>query len=335
MVKPSSVLVVFALSLLWAADSPGQVHVPNSSFEEGAEWPTGWNVVGGMGAWEKSGHSGGRCISLSGDGVVSPKWESESFRVEPNKLYRLSAWIKAPAGQNPTVNVGVSEGSRRLCGFGREWTQCSFPFQLSGKPSASISFWTWCKRGKVFLDDVTIAEVKPVHATQGGIELGEGEEVKGGVYTAKGTASLATGVGGPGSRYLHSGGDGQFRCFNWYVHSQGVVFRHNVGGIEQTEASFKFRLGWLIAGKVLVLASRDGKSFEQLCELKKMGWTERIALPAKFFPAKDTYVCIRCVEDPERKGSPTFELLGYEYTAKLAAPTPDLVGKTEFAEIAK
>ena len=85
----------------------------------------------------------------------------------------------------------------------------------------------------------------------------------------------------------------------------------------------------------MVLASNDGKDFEQLCELRKIGWTEVITLPAKLFPAKDIYIWFRCMEDPKHKGSPTFELLGYEYKAKLAKQVPDLEGKTEFVEVTR
>jgi len=189
----------------------------------------------------------------------------------------------------------------------------------------------------LLFDDIAIAEVKPVYARQGNIELGAGEKVKDNVYIATRTRM---GVGGPDTRFLFIGSGQQwgFRGGRWYVNPRGVFFRHKVGEIEQTEAWLKFHVGWNPRGRVIALVSNDGKNFEQVYETRKLYWTDTITLPAKLFPAKEIYIWFRCVEtreDKGKRGEVTFELTGYEYKAKLAKPVPDLEGRTEFVEVTK
>lgn len=322
-------LGIFAMFMLAAEFGRAQTAVPNGDFENGKQWPTGWRIERGIGAWENEGHSGQKSISLQGDTVAWPVWISDAFQLGSNKTYLLSMWIKAVEGSLGMI-VATSQTEWEFRVEHREWQRYQFFFETAeGMPATSLRLASWRYRGKLLVDNIRLVEAKPVYLLRDGVELGEGERIKDNSYTASGR-------GGPGTRFLAKGEKGQFRGDRWYVHSEGVIFRHRVGELSQTEASFRFEVGWLPRGKIVVLASNDGKKFSELCEVKKLYWTDRIVLPASLFPAKDVYIWFRCVEAPDDKpyGEITFELTGYEYKGKLATAVQDMTGKTDFVEVA-
>ncbi|MHB0961356.1 MAG: carbohydrate binding domain-containing protein [Pirellulaceae bacterium] len=329
---------IVAMSLVAAANSLGWAQVPNGSFEEGAAWPDGWRVTGGIGTWENGGHSGGRCVSLTEDGKGAAGWRSATFPLQPNKTYLLSGWVKVDAGAHPWVCFGTSELFWSFPIEDHEWHRYEFFFPSSPTAvSSEVRFWIWHHRCRFLLDDVALVEAQAVHATRGGIELGVGERVHGNLYQAGPEFPLTMGVAGPGCRILCKPQDYGFNG-RWYVNPQGVVLRHQVGDVEQTEAWLRFYSGWNPRGNVIVSASKDGQNYLQLYETRKLYWNGPITLPAQLFPAKEIFIRFQCVETPDDQNQEkglTFELVGYEYQAKLTKELHPLEGKTEFIEIAR
>jgi hypothetical protein len=327
---------VVALSLVAAANSWGWAQVPNGSFEQGSAWPDGWRVTGGIGTWENGGHSGNRCVSLTEDGKGGAGWRSAPFQLQPNKTYLLSAWMKVDDGAHPWICVGTSELFWSFPIENHEWNRYQFFFQSPPQAVSSyVRFWIWHHRCRFLFDDVTLVEAKAVHSTRNGIELGVAESVRGDLYRAGPDFPLTMGVAGPGCRILWKPQNGGFSG-RWYVNPQGVVLRHRVDDVEQTQAWLKFYSGWNPRGTVIVSASRDGKSYERLYETRKLYWNGPIALPAKLFPAKDIFIRFQCVETPDdqdRTKGLTFEFVGYEYQARLAKELPQFEGKTEFVRL--
>jgi hypothetical protein len=330
-------VAIAAVSFVAAADSLSRAQVPNGSFEEGSAWPNGWRVTGGIGAWENGGHAGKRCVSLTEDGKGAAGWRSASFELQPNKSYLLSVWMKVDAGAHPWICAGTSELFWSFPIEDHEWKQYQFFFQSSPKAASTyVQIWIWHHRCRFLIDEVTVTEAKAVHAARDGIELGVSESIRGNVYRAGPDFPLTMGVAGPGCRILWKPQDYGYNG-RWYVNPQGVVLRHQVGDVEQTEARLKFYSGWNPRGTVIVSASKDGTNFERLYETRKLYWNGPIPLPAKLFPAKEIFVRFQCVETPDdldqNKGL-TFELVGYEYQARLAREPPSFEGKTEFIEVA-
>ncbi len=318
-----------------------RAQVPNGSFEKGAKWPDGWRVTGGIGAWENVGHSGKRCVSLTGDGREVPIWRSAPFLLQPTRTYLLSVWVKVAAGAYPSIAFGTSELFWEFSLDNREWHHYQFFFQSPSKPVSSyVRFWNWRQRCKLLFDDVTLVEAKVVHSSHDGVELGIAESVHGKLYRAGPEFPNTMGVAGPGCRILFRPQDGGFNG-RWYVNPQGVVLRHQVGDVEQTEAWLKFRNGWNPRGKVIVSASKDGREFVRIYETKKLYWNGPIALPAKLFPAKEIFIRFECVDTSDEVSQAEaqrigvcFELTGYEYQARLIKDLPELKGKTQFVEAA-
>jgi hypothetical protein len=329
---------IVAVGLVAAAGSLGWAQVPNGSFEQGSAWPDGWRVTGGIGAWEKGGHSGSRCVSLTEDGKGAAGWRSAPFPIQPNKTYLLSAWLKVDAGAHPWICIGPSGLFWSFPIEDHEWHRYRFFFPSPARASSSsVQVWIWHHRCRFLLDDVALVEAKAVHSTRDGIELGVGESVRGNLYRVGPKFPLTIGVAGPGSRILWKPQDGGFGG-RWYVNPQGIVLRHQVGDAEQTGAWLKFENGWNPRGMPIVSASKDGRNYERVYEARKLYWNGPITLPAKLFPAKEIFVRFQCVETPDdmdRNKGLTFEFIGYEYQARLAKELPPLEGKTEFIEIAR
>ncbi len=344
MVKQLPAVGLFSIILMVTPNGLCDVQVPNASFEEGEKFPGAWTLKDGIGTWENTGHSGKRCISLSGDGLCCPRWTSESFTLEPNKFYRLSLWMKTVGGVVVSIRVrcGGTRSGPEVGVRHPEWKRYDFYFDTPEKTkSSSLHLYTYFGQGRVFFDDVTITEVRPVYRKKAGIELGTEERIKDNLYIAGfgkeyGGENPTVIRGGPGSRYLFKVPEALYCGGRWYVERGGIIFRHKVGQVEQTEATFRFLFTYRPAGTPIVLASNDGKNFVELGrerELKK--WSDTFQLPAKLFPAKEIYIWLRCDETPEDKGWHTYELFGYEYKSKVANPIPDLEGKTEFVEVGK
>jgi hypothetical protein len=328
--------LAIGLSLVAAAQSPAWTQVPNGSFEEGTAWPDGWSVTGGIGTWENGGHSGKHCVSLTEDGRGAAGWRSKSFPLRPNKTYLLSAWLKVDAGAHPWICAGTSDLFWSFPIEDHEWNRYQFFFQSpSTATSTYVRFWIWHHRCRFLIDDVSLVEAKAVHSVRDGIELGVAESVRGNVYRAGPKFPGTMGVAGPGCRILWKPQDGGYSG-RWYVNRQGVVLRHQVGNVEQTEARLRFYSGWNPGGKVIVSASNDGKNYLPLCETRQLYWNGPITLPAALFPAKEIFIRFQCVPTPDdenRGRGITFELVGYEYQSRLAKELPPHEGQTQFIQV--
>lgn len=279
-------LAIAAVCLAAVANSSGRAQVPNGSFEEGAAWPDGWRVTGGIGTWEKGGHAGSRCVSVTEDGKGAAGWRSAPFPIQPGRTYLLSGWVKIDVGAHPWICFGPSGFFWSFPIDDHEWRRHQFFFQASPNATSScISFWIWHHRCRFLLDDVKLIEAKAVHSIRDGIELGVAESIRGNVYRAGPEFPLTMGVAGPGSRILWKPQDSGFQG-RWYVSPEGIVLRHKIGDVAQTEAWLKFYSGWNPGGKAIISASNDGQSYEKIYETTKLYWNGPIALPARLFPAQ-------------------------------------------------
>ncbi|MBM3333081.1 hypothetical protein FJY63_00300, partial [Candidatus Sumerlaeota bacterium] len=137
---------LFLLAMPFAC---AQTAGPNDSFEHGRRGnPTGWTLSGGVGEWEKEGHSGKRCISVTGDGKSSNYWS------QPVKLagaYRIEFWTKS----SPDATGGNIVAGTNLCSVDfrhtTEWTRRSIVFKHSFT-QRSLRLGQWQVKGKVYFD---------------------------------------------------------------------------------------------------------------------------------------------------------------------------------------
>jgi len=310
--------------------------VANPGFEEGVEGlPAGWQLSGGVAAWERQGHAGTRCVSVTGDGKEANHWYSGEIAFVPGQTYRVSVWMRtAPGTSGGCIVTGPSFVNRDTYA-GEQWEQRDFVFAAPDDPKGGfLRFGEWMVAGQVFFDDVRLVPVQPLHRATDGAELGAGEAVAGGRYTAR----LDFGYEGSNySRCLFSNRSG-FNSNRWTMGADNsVIYRHQVGKHPQHSGAVKVSVGYYQAGRLVVEASRDAEAWVDLGTLGAVG-TLDAPLPADLFPTEEVYIRLRATDkEPgaENAGPASLQVHGYEYTAGLDGNPPDLKGSTTFLELAR
>lgn len=168
------VAAVFAVGALHAPACVGEVMnlLPNGSFEAVSDGvPEGW----GSRAWNDSADSaewraddGGRsgsCVTIrsTNSGRADAAWTAR-VRVEPDRTYRLSGWIKTRDLEGATgalLNIQNMQPVRTKALRGTtDWTQVSTVFQTGASPlelEVNCLFGGWgVARGQAWYDDVAL-----------------------------------------------------------------------------------------------------------------------------------------------------------------------------------
>ncbi len=328
---------------------------PNPSFEQGDVEPLGWRLEG-KGAWEKTGRSPERCISVTGDGKDSGFWRTTDLKLDPAALYRVAFWVKGEGATGGCVISGPSFCNRDYRAE-PSWQRHAFAFVApNDTEDAYLRFGHWQLKGKVLFDDVELKPTQAVHerfgpkgaaaggvqhvvinvvggpggvqvaglpGQQGGIVLGEGEEIVGNRYTF--TAPLA-GEGANHSRPLHT-----FRCgFNsnrWCFHDKAeVVYKHAIEGHQHQAATIEANCNYHTNGKGYIEASDDGANWETIATLEKVGRT-KTEVPKRLLPANALYVRFRADEKA------SFQMDDYVFTSTLDADLGEMRGATAYLDI--
>lgn len=311
--------------------------LPNPSFEEGTTAPTGWSLSGGTGRWEEPGHTGRRCVSITGTGEDSHFWRCDGYTFAPGQLYRLSFWTKtSPGAGGGTITSGPDVVNRDF-DAGPAWTRRSFVFRIpDSSREAFLRFGQWRKKGTVFFDDIELIPVTPVYSRQGQVELGAGESIRRGAYRFQ---SQYGGEGSNQARPLVSH-TASFNSNRW-VMGQGseVIYRHAVGRWSQQQGRITVEIGWYEGGKCLVEASRTGADWQPVGELAGVK-TEAFEVPAGLYPTPALWVRLRGAEARDGEGNlrpAAFQIYSYAYEAPLAGSGPDFPpdqrGQTHYLEV--
>ncbi len=309
--------------ILATAAVSAQTPLPNGSFEEGAgDRPAHWQLSGGEGAWESEGHTGRRCVSVTGDGKNSTFWRSDTFPGLPNRTYRITYYAKTSPG---TVGGCLTSGTsfiNRDFQAGETWTKRSFCFVTPANVTeAYVRLGQWTKKGKVFFDDVSITPVEPVHARRGGLVLGSGESIVNNRY------SYHQNWGGEGSNYarvLRSFTAG-FNSNRWGLGPDNqITYRLGADRRTQTRGRLYVTLAYYSQGQCVVECSKDGQTWQAAFRCKENG-TQRHEVPKELYPTTALWVRLRS------EGS--FQITDFGYEADLERPVLDFVGSTRFLEI--
>jgi len=326
------VLLLSASICLFATAVQGN-ELRNPSFEEGDATPAFWQLNGGTGGVETPGHTGERCLAITGDGSEGSVVWTQQAPVLPGQTYRFSFWarsapgtaggcvVSGPAECNDDTNVGV------------EWEQRSFVFTTDKRQTQAIfRLGHWSKKGTVYFDDVNLAPVLTIHRFDGGVMLGEGEGISKGNYRF--SAPLAR-EGHNHCRVLwdHTAG---FNTNRW-VFGPGayVVYKLSAGDTPQTGATVKVDLGYYNGGHCVIEAGRDGREYVEVGRLSKSGAGE-FTLPEALFPADEVYLRLLSPgeQQPREEADPgSFQVTGFDYKATLAGFIPDAIGHTRYMDV--
>ncbi len=302
---------------------------PNGGFEDGADNPAGWKMVGGKGQLESTGSSG-RGISVTGTGQDNPYWAADAKGVQAGKAYRLSFQAKT-TGSGGNMICGLDHINRDFQP-GSQWAKYTYIFTPKKDPlGCIIRLGQWQRNDTTFFDEVSLTEVTPIHDRKGSVELGEGESIQNGIYTFNPDFDCE---GSNVSRPLF-----EFTCgFNtnrWTVGpGQWVIYRHRVGDVQQVEPTVRVNVGYFSSGQCIVECSGDGNDWKELGRIGKVE-AQSFSLPKEFSGRNDVWIRIlgSAAKDPQGAGS--FQVYGYTYSARLNGPFAEAIGQTHFMEILK
>ena len=331
-----SLSLILALGALAARSSAG-VPVTNSSFEEGANAPSGWTLDGPGGKWLRGdAATGRRAVAVSGTGATESSWLSSPVPLEPLRVYevRFRARRIRPGGGGTPV-TGPAFCNRDVAIAATVWTGYSSIFVTPSVMSPAdrrLHFGQWRMSGAVAYDDIQVVAASPVYARSEDIVLGEGESLTGTRYSF--TAPFES-EGRNQSRPL-AGWRARFNTNRWVLGAgDEVVYRHVVGNRSQSEAIVDVAVTWHEGGELAVEASRDGKSWQ---ELGVIGGRERraFAVPAALLPAPEVWIRLRVgAAKPRGPGADpgSLQVGGYAYRSVVSGLPLAFAGRTGFVSL--
>ncbi len=321
-----------ALILLTATASAAPL-VPNGSFEDGAEAPTGWALTGEGGWSSDGGHDGRRFVTVAG-GDDGGRWLSDPVALEPGGVYELRLRFRyRPEGAEGGANAFAGpECAIELWALSPDdegrWVERAMRFVAPSPADPSMSrigLGQWRLKGSLDYDSVELHRVKPAHRVIDGMSLGSGETVSDSYRFA---APLSTWRGI--SRPLHSF-TARFHDNRWRFSRPDdcVVYRHEVAGRRQTSASIT-PTAWFhedSSWRLSVDVSTDGQSWQEVGGIAMSDSGAPFSVPEEMLPAEVVYVRLRCNAGDDSE--PVFlQCTGYEYEANLDAPVAPATGHT-------
>ena len=334
----NAVILTVMLGLATAC-AGGESGALNGSFEEGTTAPTGWVLSGSVGTWEKEGHTGSRCISVTGDGKSSNFWKCANAKIEGGRTYQIDFWTKS----SPDATDGCVITGTNLCNVDcphtQEWTHRSLVFKEAPARNGPhfLRFGQWEAKGKVYFDDIRVTEVRPLHAEHDRIPLGDGEAVRNGRYEF--VAPLEQGLNWARPvRYLGPG----FNSNRWtFSRDDMIEFRHSVGQLRDrrantpygalpiSRAKVEMTVGYHTGGSCIVQASQDGKVFSDLGEINKVGTVE-FALPPQFDGSNGISIRLLAKQKDDEGKPCNFQVNGYRFVAETVEKEMNLTGATYY-----
>jgi hypothetical protein len=330
-----AVLTGVVLSLAaWLRADP--VAVPNASFEQGDAAPAAWTMVGAGMAWERGQAADGeRYVTLTGSGDDSTYWQSPTVPLLPGGLYRVSFMARAITAAGGTAVTGPVFCNRDIGCPSPDWTRYTAAFVCRDDltPEQSwLRFGQWHVGGTLAFDAISLVTVQAVHARGGDLELGDGEAITGNAYEFN--APLG-GLGLNHSRPLAVARCG-FNTNRWVFGADSeVVYRHQLGARQQTQARVEITVGWYSGGQLQAEVSRDGQTWQPAGVLEATG-TLAFAVPAALLPANVVQVRLKAMAKAKvgvgDSDPGSFQVHGYRYQADVDGAPLTQRGQTAYLE---
>ncbi|PYI82136.1 MAG: hypothetical protein DME26_18620, partial [Verrucomicrobia bacterium] len=161
----------------WSAcmSSFAQSVLPNGSFEDGHDAPTGWHALAGGTIRTGQAHHGQRFLhGKSSRGAVL--WESDRIGLRPQRDYRLEGWIRCAKGE-ARLSIELVDAAGRAAGRvetppgkGNEWRYVAVEWNAANATAGRASFWV---KGEADVDDVNLALVETSFMGNKGVESDE------------------------------------------------------------------------------------------------------------------------------------------------------------------
>ena len=322
-----AVLLLLLLIPFAATQTAETVTVPNPSFEEGeGDAPPGWMKSAPGCKWlSKDAPDGKRAISVSGTGEDSSAWHSAAIPFKPSSVYRLSFKARSIDASGGTPTTGPGFCNRDLGAIPAQWKTYESIFATPtefGKGSNRLRFGQWHVKGTIAYDAVSLRPVIPVHLRRGDVVLGEGEAIEGRQYAFQAPFHTRTNHSRPLVSYTSG-----FNSNRWTLNSgRSVVYRHQITGRQQNDATVTVGVTYRTAGTLTVSASMDGRTWKELGTIEKLS-TESLIIPKDLLPAKTVWVRLQVSMDAN------LQVSSYGFTSTLSGTPLSLQGATRYISI--
>jgi hypothetical protein len=319
-------ILFLATGLFAASDSSlAQNLLPAADLVADSPAPPGWVLAQGPGEWRRPSptHTAGVFV-VRGNGQDAGDWRTPNVELEPAALYQFdfTGWRAADASGGTAV-AGPSRANRDFP-LAPDPATNRFVFSVPNNGGQDfIRLGHWQVKGELLFEQPALVPVLAMHRrTPHGLELGEGESLRDGVYR------FQPDFGWMGANYHRplALNRAHFNSDRW-VFSAGaeVSYRHRVPGAQQIQASLRLNLNYHTGGALKVEASRDGVAWLPVTVFDGGHRSGRVELPARLFPADE--IQIRLAQAADGAG---FQLNSYEYEARLNRQVPDVEGATWF-----
>lgn len=281
----------------------------------GDEVPTGWHLSGGRGRWVDR-----QWLEVTGDGQDSNFW-GRPCRLTPVRLYRFE--MRARQTQGTGCVVSGPARINRDYRLSSEWTTVHYVFRVPDVEQEDVvRLGQWHMQGTVQFDSVRLAPVLPVHREFGALILGQGEELREGVYKFHGT------FGQQASNYhrVLQRATATFNSNRWCFGSDSqVVYRFALPDRPLQSFRAEANVNYHTGGGCRMDVSRDGQRWETVDERRGLG-SLSAELSDSWFPAQQIWLRLRSFP-----GS-TLQVDRIDVEAKVDNKET-LQGRTDFAEI--
>ncbi len=287
--------------------------------------PTGWHVSGGEGKTLSS-RDGKAILEVIGNSTNSPAWLAVTQPLTEGEIYRFDYTTRNPKGGNGIVVGGAGSVNRDFVPA-EGWHHNSYIFRLTDAGNQNfVRLGQWDLDGATQFKVIKLIPIEVVNRHDGGVVLGEGEQIAKGVYTDSPDYNW---LGSNVNRSLMRATAG-FNSNRWiFLDGTEVIYRHAVGKYEQESGEVTVEVNYRDAGQLLISASRDGLEWTSLGRMDAVG-RQSFKIPNTLFPAKTIEIRLN---RPPKDGGGMLEVDAYQYRSRLAGDPPDVIGHTQFVEI--
>jgi len=287
-----------------------------------------WRLIAGKGEWQNDPETGEMCLTVTGgSGIIESNYWTLNYPFQPNKQYKLSCQVRKSSGSSGGLILIGSNIVNKDVNAEKSWTTYEFYFSTPSDVSHSyLRFGQWKVNGTIWFRNIQISPVQPFYKTVNGIQLGEGETIKNGIYQAH-----------YNFRNFHTNSSRSLLSFNCYFNTNRwdfnfgsfLVFKHLLGhyDIRQKSGQVTLDIGYYTGGKCIIEASRDGKYWLEAGTINKTGHFS-FSVPLNLYPAEIIYIRMKSFGL-----TPRFQINNYQYTAEIPGNVQDLSGRTDYAEI--
>jgi hypothetical protein len=292
--------------------------IANPDFDRGAHSPEGWTLASQGGRWVDR-----RFLEVTGSGSDSSFWKSDC-RFTPGQLYYFRFHARRVDGAGPAI-AGPTFANRDYYSLSNDWAWYGCVFRVpDGVASSPVRLGQWHATGAILFNAVRLGRVLPVYRSVDRLRLGEGESIRDGQYTFKGSFAH------PGSNFhrtLQSATAG-FNSDRWcFSGNDQITYAFELPGHRFLSGEVGLNVNHFDRGGCVAEVSRDRDRWQTVATKDGLG-SIQTGIPSALLPAERIFLRIRGSQPHT-----SLQVNSVEFQAVLDGPAAQGSGKTDFADV--